>query len=82
MVAGDADQPKKDALINACEDDMCGMCHVTRMGDLPCVGLSCRHAFHAECVHKRLTEGRKTKRITFDHLKCPICKNEISLRPE
>jgi len=79
---GDAgEQPEKKPLWGAAEDDMCGLCHVTRMGDLPCVGLKCRHAFHAECVRKRLSEGRQTRRITFDHLDCPVCKKPMELNP-
>ena len=68
---------RKDSLINAGAEDMCGMCHVTAMSALPCIGLRCRHAFHADCVYRRLKDGHKTKRITFDFLDCPICKQSI-----
>ena len=60
---------------------MCGLCHVTALKDLPVVGLKCRHVFHAECVYQRIKKGRSTKRINFDFLNCPICKELIELNP-
>lgn len=69
-------------LINATEEDMCGLCHVTNLVQMPCVALKCRHVYHADCVYKRLQSRSKHRRINFDYLACPVCKLDIELKEE
>ena len=62
-------------------DEMCGICHRQALEAQPVIALACGHAFHAQCVYNRIKDGRKTKRISFEHMNCPICKQEIELKP-
>ena len=72
------DLKRKRSLINGTKTDMCGLCHVEELGAKPCVGLVCRHVYHAECVDGRI-RGRSSRRITVAHLNCPVCKEEFEL---
>ena len=72
---------KKRSLINGTQTDMCGICHINELGSKACVGLACRHVFHAECIDGRIRQ-RQSRRITMAHLHCPVCKNEFELCPE
>lgn len=72
------DLNRKRSLINGTQTDMCGICHVEELGAKPCVGLTCRHVYHAECIDGRIRK-RSTRRITVAHLNCPVCKNEFEL---
>ena len=71
---------KAKELIGADESLLCGMCHVKELGDEPVIALACRHVFHYNCIVKRLyMKWTPNKRVTFNFLDCPVCKNEISL---
>lgn len=81
MIDMDDDVPKlerKRSLINGYSTDMCGICHVVELGAKPCVALTCRHVYHAACIANKIKK-RATRRITFTHLDCPVCKVEIGL---
>lgn len=69
---------RKRSLINGYLTDMCGICHRLELGVKPCVALTCRHVYHAACISNQI-EKRKTRRITYTHLDCPVCKVEIGL---
>lgn len=66
-------------LINAGEDELCGICFTSELGSDPCVRLGCRHVFHAECLSQMLTHRYNTLKITFGYLDCPSCKQQIQL---
>lgn len=78
MMNGAVPDQNNSGIIGADETLLCGMCHVKEMGREPIAALSCRHAFHAGCIAKRLTQKWSlNKRISFEYLKCPICKAQM-----
>lgn len=54
----------------ACGSAECGVCLSAFATDVEVVQLPCRHAFHAECISKWLTEFRST---------CPLCATTVKV---
>lgn len=59
------------------KDDYCAICWSSGMGEQPCVMLTCRHAFHVDCVMKIIKQRWLSPRIVFAFSKCPQCKADI-----
>jgi len=80
MVGNGEDMKMGREMIGAEDNLLCQMCHVEEMGASPITTLACRHTFHSKCIAKRLKKKwHPNKRITFNHLDCPICKKEMVL---
>ena len=61
------------------EDALCNICYTSELGAEPCSRLACGHVFHTGCVVQLLKHKWTTRRITFDFMSCPCCKQEIKL---
>ena len=58
-------------------DDFCAICYSESLSSAPCVQLMCGHTFHYKCVQKHIENGYAHHRITFEHTRCPLCKEPI-----
>lgn len=71
-----AEALKRD--IHVTLEDECGICFAA-LGVAPCLRVCTHHVFHASCI-KVLIESRwTTKSITFSHLNCPTCKEQMRI---
>eukprot|EP00008_Paramoeba_atlantica_P014012 CAMPEP_0201478736 /NCGR_PEP_ID=MMETSP0151_2-20130828/3510_1 /ASSEMBLY_ACC=CAM_ASM_000257 /TAXON_ID=200890 /ORGANISM="Paramoeba atlantica, Strain 621/1 / CCAP 1560/9" /LENGTH=1139 /DNA_ID=CAMNT_0047859915 /DNA_START=83 /DNA_END=3502 /DNA_ORIENTATION=- len=57
--------------------DYCGICHIDEIAAAPSVMLHCGHAFHYECVTRRLKDDGSPGRISFAAMECPTCTKPI-----
>ncbi|KAJ3440543.1 e3 ubiquitin-protein ligase mycbp2 [Anaeramoeba flamelloides] len=58
-------------------DDFCNICWITSLETAPCIKLECGHIFHYHCLMMRLKTKWNGARITFNFIKCPLCKSKI-----
>ena len=61
------------------EEDYCGICMISGLGDEPSIMLGCKHIFHVECIRKRVFGKWPSPRITWDFLDCSACKQVINI---
>eukprot|EP01083_Nonionella_stella_P069055 183825_1 len=59
------------------DNDFCNICWVDPLNVAPCIGLTCRHYFHFECLKNKIERKWPSPRITFGFLNCPLCKTEM-----
>ena len=64
------------------EDDYCGICMVSGLGDEPSIILGCKHIFHVECIRKRIFGKWPSPRITWEFLNCSACKTQITIQAD
>eukprot|EP00753_Platysulcus_tardus_P011481 PLAT3292.30.p1 GENE.PLAT3292.30~~PLAT3292.30.p1 ORF type:complete len:1705 (-),score=914.67 PLAT3292.30:92-4642(-) len=58
-------------------DDYCMACWTESLGAAPTILLGCGHAFHHDCITRLLKAGWTGARISFDFIRCPLCKTRI-----
>jgi len=68
------DRPKK---VKTHSDDICNICFVEEISQAPALVLKCGHAFHYDCIVKRLDAGWPNEFIGFKHASCPLCNKAI-----
>ena len=58
-------------------DDMCMICFTEALSKAPAIQLACEHVFHHHCCQQVLLSQCPGPRITFNFMRCPICKVDI-----
>ncbi|KAJ3430755.1 e3 ubiquitin-protein ligase mycbp2 [Anaeramoeba flamelloides] len=71
------DVKKNDKQTDQRSDDFCNICWITSLETAPCIRLQCGHIFHYHCLMMRLKTKWNGARITFNFIKCPLCKSKI-----
>jgi hypothetical protein len=64
--------------------DLCTICYVDELRVSSVAQLDCGHAFHVECLRRKLQSKWPAARITFGFLNCPTCGQTVqcaALRP-
>ncbi|ETO35939.1 hypothetical protein RFI_01125, partial [Reticulomyxa filosa] len=72
------DCPSRSPDIKTVIDEPCAICLAGALGQAPTIMLSCKHAFHFECVQKKLDMSWQTPFISFEYATCPLCKEPIN----
>ena len=59
------------------EDDYCNICFAEGLGSAPIILFKCNHYVHYKCADLCLKKKYIGPKITFNHMKCPTCKNQM-----
>ncbi len=57
--------------------EFCAICYCEDLRAQPVVQLECGHAFHYLCLKKQINSGYPRMRVTFGHIRCPLCKSKV-----
>ena len=75
----DCQEKNKATTLGVTLDDFCAFCYTESLRYGACVQLSCKHIFHADCLHTKV-KGKwdPCKAINCNFVDCPACNKKMT----